>query len=232
MSIKNCVYPGEGIYQKINFRERLLKNGAASLSDVELLAILLRTGAIGNDVRKLSRMALKCVDRDSLNEIEMSLRSIKGMGDTKISTLLAAFELGRRYYGFAQMRITKPTDIIKMVQHYAIRPQEQFICVSLNGAHEILKTRVVTVGLLNRTLVHPREVFAGPLSDRAAAIILCHNHPSGNLEPSQEDLLLTNRLYDAGEILGIHVLDHLILTPNGAFLSFVQEGIALSPDHP
>lgn len=218
----------EKMKEKFDFRERLLKNGAGCLSDSELLAVLLRTGGAGQSVKKLARSVLCHVDRKSLEDIETGMRGVKGMGDTKIATVLAAFELGRRYYGFANMKIQHPSDIVKMVQHYAVRPQEQFVCVSLNGANEILATRVVTVGILNRSIVHPREVYAGPLTDRAASIIVCHNHPSGNTSPSQEDITLTQRLYDAGNILGIHLFDHLILTPSGTYYSFIENGISLS----
>lgn len=108
-----------------------------------------------------------------------------------------------------------------------MRKQEQFICVSLNGAHEILAIRVVSVGTLTHTLVHPREVFADSLADRAAAVILAHNHPSGALAPSAEDLNLTKRLCEAGRLLGIEVLDHIILSPNGEYMSFIEAGFPL-----
>jgi DNA repair protein RadC len=93
--------------------------------------------------------------------------------------VLAVFELGRRFYGSQSVRIGAAGDVYPLVRHYASLKQEQFLCLSLNGAHEVLAIRVVTIGLLNRTMVHPREVFADPLADRAAAIIICHNHPSG-----------------------------------------------------
>ncbi|MEL3907091.1 MAG: JAB domain-containing protein, partial [Treponema sp.] len=123
--------------------------------------------------------------------------------------------------------IQNPADIVPFLRHYAVRKQEQFICVSLNGAHEITAIRVVSVGTLTQTLVHPREVFADPLADRAAAVIFAHNHPSGCLEPSHEDTALTQRLVQAGKLLGINVLDHIILAPNGTYLSFREEGFPL-----
>lgn len=100
--------------------------------------------------------------------------------------------------------------------------------MSLNGAHEVIETRVVTIGILNRTIVHPREVFADPIADRAAAIIVAHNHPSGQLEPSEEDIIITRRLSEVGELLGITLLDHLILGSKGGYSSFAESGISFS----
>jgi DNA repair protein RadC len=154
-----------------------------------------------------------------------TLNGMDGMGDTKAGTVMAALELGRRYSGQPQARIKTAADVYPLVQHYADRKQEQFICVSLNGAHEVIAIRVVSVGILNRTIVHPREVFSDPLSDRAAAIIVCHNHPSGMLEPSDEDRNITRRLAEAGDILGITLLDHLILSPRGGYFSFLESGL-------
>jgi DNA repair protein RadC len=109
-----------------------------------------------------------------------------------------------------------------LIRHYADRKQERFLSVSLNGAHEVINVRVVTVGLVNRTIVHPREVFADPLSDRCSAICVCHNHPSGNLEPSIEDDDVTTSLETAAAILGIRFLDHLIFSET-AFFSYKKE---------
>ena len=116
---------------------------------------------------------------------------------------------------------------IPLIQHFADRKQESFIVISLNGAHEVLAIRVVSIGLVNRTIVHPREVFADPIQDRAVAVIIAHNHPSGQLEPSDEDRNITRKLSEAGSIIGISVLDHLILSPNGGYLSFVESGLSL-----
>lgn len=143
--------------------------------------------------------------------------------------LRAALELGRRQYG-SGTRVGSPRDLYPLVAHYADRKQERFLCVSLNGAHEIIATRVVTVGLVNRTMVHPREMFADPITDRACAVVLAHNHPSGKLEPSAEDRDITKRLVEAGEVLGIAVLDHLVISTTG-YYSFVEHGL-MSPAEP
>jgi len=132
-------------------------------------------------------------------------------------------EFGRRKWASGQ-RIRNPMDIFDLIRHHADRRQERFICLSLNGAHELLAVRLVTIGLVNRTIVHPREVFADPLLDRASAIAVAHNHPSGNLNPSAEDSDITRRLKAAADILGINFLDHVIFSET-CFFSFRQEGL-------
>lgn len=118
-------------------------------------------------------------------------------------------------------RVRTPTDILPVLDKWAGRSQEHFIVVTLNGAHEIVKARAITKGLLNRTIVHPREVFRCALKDNAAAVILAHNHPSSSLEPSSEDIEITRRLKSAGELLGISVLDHIIFCRTGSY-SFLE----------
>ena len=179
-------------------------------------------------VTKLAEEIIHHIDSRKTENIETTLKTVNGIGQAKLTTILAAFELGRRYYGLGNEKIQHPADIVPFLRHYSVRKQEQFICASLNGAHEISAIRVVSVGTLTQTLVHPREVFADPLADRAAAVILAHNHPSGNLEPSHEDLLLTRRISRAGKLLGIEVLDHIILAPNGDYLSFIEAGFRLA----
>ena len=217
----------QNIREKPDIRERLLKYGAERLSDTDLLAVLLHTGIANKPVTKLAEEIVRHIDTRKTESIEAALKSINGIGAAKLSTILAAFELGRRYYGVGGEKIRHPCDVLPFLRHYSIRKQEQFICVSLNGAHEISAIRVVSVGTLTHTLVHPREVFADPLADRAAAVILAHNHPSGSLEPSADDLKLTKRLCEAGRLLGIEVLDHIIVSPNGEYLSFIEAGFPL-----
>jgi DNA repair protein RadC len=152
-----------------------------------------------------------------------ALQEIAGVGPARACQLLAAFELARRHLVKERAAICEAKDVLPFVQHIRDKKQEYFVCVSLNGAHEVIESRVVTVGLLDSSQVHPREVFADPLTDRAAAVIFAHNHPSGNLEPSPEDLALTARLVHAGELLGIKVLDHLIVSERGC-RSLKQDG--------
>lgn len=227
---KDClqaIYNDMTIKTKPDIRERLLEYGAERLSDTELLAVLLHTGTANRPVTLLAEDIIHHIDTCKAESIASALKTINGIGDAKRATILAAFELGRRYYGTGKEKIRHPWDIVPFLRHYSVRKQEQFICVSLNGAHEITAIRVVSVGTLTHTLVHPREVFADPLMDRAASVILAHNHPSGSLDPSKEDMELTHRLYQVGNLLGINVLDHIILAPNGAYLSFIEAGFPL-----
>ena len=136
---------------------------------------------------------------------------------------MAALELGRRYSGMIQKKVLTAADVYPLVQHYADRKQEHFLCASINGANEILNIRVVSIGLIDRSPVHPREVFADALADRAAAIIVAHNHPSGGVEPSASDIHITAQLRAAGSILGIELLDHIIFNRVDYF-SFLEAG--------
>ncbi len=127
-------------------------------------------------------------------------------------------------------RISSPSDAYTVLKRYSNARTERFLVVLLNGAHDVVSVRIITVGLLNRTIVHPREVFRPAIVENAASIVLSHNHPSNKLEPSPEDLEITRRLQDAGEILGIPVLDHLIIGRTG-FYSMVERG-QMSPSRP
>jgi DNA repair protein RadC len=151
------------------------------------------------------------------------ISSLAGLGQSKACAVAAMLEFGRRRYGSFLVRIKKPADIFTLVRHYADRKQERFISLSLNGAHEVLAVRVVTVGLVNKTIVHPREVFADMIQDRAAAFCVAHNHPSGQLECSPEDREITDRLQLASRILGIHFVDHIIFSET-SWWSFRENG--------
>jgi DNA repair protein RadC len=146
------------------------------------------------------------------------------MGDAKACAIASAIELGRRFYSLKDRRITSPKDVYPLISHFADRKQEHFLCISLNGAHEVIFTRQITSGLVNKTVVHPREIFADPITDRACAIIVAHNHPSGNLEPSKEDVEITKRLRESGDVLGIPLLDHIVFSLSG-YYSFVEHGV-------
>ena len=122
------------------------------------------------------------------------------------------------------VRLSSPSDVVPYLRRYKKLQQETFIVITLNGAHEVITIRMISVGTLDRTLVHPREVFCDAITDRAAAIIVAHNHPSGNVEPSAEDRELTTRLKAAGNLLGIPVLDHIIITNGNQYCSFLEIG--------
>jgi DNA repair protein RadC len=148
---------------------------------------------------------------------------LSGLGQSKACAVAAMLEFGRRRYGSFSVRIKKPLDIFTLVRHYADRKQERFISLSLNGAHEVLAVRIVTIGLVNKTIVHPREVFADLIQDRAAAFCVAHNHPSGQLESSPDDIEVTEQLKSAAQILGLHFVDHVIFSEN-AWWSFRENG--------
>lgn len=204
-------------------RERFRYGGPSLLGDQELLAVIIGSGTKGNGVLKIAEDLLRLYDSCGCPTSE-KLREIRGIGEKKAALLAASFEFARRRLCPDRKRIAFPQDLLPYINHYSDRSQEYFLCASLNGAHEILDLRVVSMGILNRTIVHPREVFAEPITKRAAAIIVAHNHPSGNVDPSPEDREITNRLKAAGETLGIPLLDHIIFGVKGYF-SFVEQGI-------
>jgi len=211
-----------------SIRERLAREGPSSLSDGDLVAALIGTGIQGKGVRELADEVLELLDSTRPLPDPAVLRKISGMGEAKACAVTAALELGRRIYGSRELRIASPRDIWPIVSHWADRKQERFVCCSLNGAHELIAARVVSVGLVNRTVVHPREVFADPITDRACAVVVAHNHPSGRLDPSPEDRDITQRLKNAADTLGLALLDHIIFSRDG-FYSFVEHGLLEPP---
>jgi DNA repair protein RadC len=193
-------------------RERLLSKGPESLSDLDLLTVVLNTGTRGKNVTVLAEELLALLDSSKEIPTVEEISGLSGLGEAKTCAIAAMLEFGFRRWGSVGKKIRSPADIYSLVSHYADRKQERFLSISLNGAHEAVSVRVVTVGLVNRTIVHPREVFADLIQDRAAAFCVAHNHPSGQLVPSPEDDEITLRLQHSAEILGIHFLDHLIFS--------------------
>lgn len=204
-------------------REKLQQKGAEGLSDLELMAILLGRGIKGHDVLTVADRILKVLDGNKGQVNLEELQKIEGVGLAKATLIAAALEFARRRIRPEGLRISFPADVLPLIRHYADRKQEHFLCISINGANEVIASRVVSVGLVNRTQVHPREVFADPITDRASAIIIAHNHPSGGLTPSKEDLEITKQLKSAGETLGIRLLDHIIFNHKGHY-SFLENG--------
>lgn len=204
-------------------REKLLRNGAAALSDQELLAILLGKGTREMDVLTLAGKLGRVIDEKGLAVRVEDLTEFGGVGPAKSAAILAAIEFARRRIKPDGARIETPADLLPHVRHFADRKQEHFLCATINGANEILNVRVVSIGLIDRSPVHPREVFADALSDRASAIIVAHNHPSGGVEPSASDVEITAQLKAAGSIIGIALLDHIIFNRNDYF-SFLESG--------
>ncbi len=219
--------PEYTVFKEIPFterpRERIERLGAKAMRDEELLMLIIGSGNSSRAVNEIADDLLKKLDANpDLSREEIML--IPGIGKAKAAAIEAALELGRRRVRGKGRTISTPNDIFAEIRHFSSRSQESLIVVALNGAHEVIGTIVATVGLLNRTIVHPREVFSDPLKMRAAAIAIAHNHPSGNIEPSQDDKDITVRLVKCGELLGIRVLDHIVFTDD-KYYSFLEHGL-------
>ncbi|MCD4654748.1 DNA repair protein RadC [bacterium] len=205
-------------------REKLKERGASSLTDEELVAAILGRGIEGQDLGTISRSVAKLIRTHGKNLTVEHLVAVRGMGLAKAAQILSAFELARRYLIKDSVKVSGAQDIVPLLTDIAHKKQEHFVCFSLNGAHEVIEKRIVTIGLVDRSQVHPREVYADVISDRAAAVIFAHNHPSGDLKPSNSDLKIHEQLTEAGKILGIKILDHLIVSKKGYF-SFQEVGL-------
>jgi len=205
-------------------REKLREKGVLALTDEELVAAILGMGTAGVDVRTISKQVAGLI-REHREALTLDhLLAVPGMGLAKAGQILSAFELARRHLLKDAVKISCAKDVLPLLTDIAGKQQEYFICISLNGANEVVEKRVVTIGLLDKSPVHPREVFADVIADRAASVIFAHNHPSGDLQPSEADLRLQDQLTEAGKILGIRVLDHLIVAKKG-YYSFQESGL-------
>lgn len=210
-------------------REKLYKDGVKKLSNSELLAIIIRTGNKENTAVELSqrilaigKKGLKFLADSSLEE----LTSIDGVGKCKAAQILAAVELGRRVsasMGEVKRKISTPLDISNLVmEEMRYLKKEYFKIIMLDTKNHVIAIENISVGSLNSSIVHPREVFKDAIKRSSASIILVHNHPSGDPTPSNEDIKITKRLVEGGKILGIEVLDHIIIG-DGVYLSFKEK---------
>ncbi len=204
-------------------REKMREKGAVALSDLELLMILLGAGSKERRVTEIATDLLYLLDSKPEPTI-YDISDIKGIGYAKGTLISAALELGRRRIGRNGRLITTPKDIYNEVRHFSTREQEQFIEVYLNGAHVDYNLYSATVGLVNRPQIHPREVFAEPIAKRASAIAIAHNHPYGELIPSEADIATTGRLIQSGNLLGIKLIDHIIFN-DSQYYSFIEHGL-------
>jgi DNA repair protein RadC len=198
-------------------REKLQKKGVITLKNEELWAIVLGSGTPNHDVLSLAKTVASTLSPHTGIPQHQDLCAIPGIGPAKACTIQAALELGRRHVQQSGIRLTTPKAVYQALISYATKKQEHLIVLSLNGAQEMIALRVISVGLINQTHIHPREVFADPLTDRAASIIIAHNHPTGELRPSTEDEQMTTQLAHAGKILGIPLQDHIIFNQFGYF---------------
>lgn len=194
-------------------REKLAKFGPAKLSDLELLMAVIGSGNAQAGVEQIARSVLKLIKTQGADIDYATLREVIGLGEAKIAVLLANFELARRYLlNDERPIIDSPEKAVELLSDIRYKKQEYFVCLTLDGANRSIAKRVISIGTLTASLVHPREVFADAVADRAASIIVAHNHPSGDLRPSYADMAVTERLKQAGELLGISLVDHIILT--------------------
>jgi len=200
-------------HQIYDTRKKLIERGPAHLTDCELIEIVLGHGFRNKGVGEIAEE----VNDALLTGRTDDLTNITGVGECKAAAIIAMQEMGRRWWSGTAKRIKTPADLYSEVRHHANCKQEVFLSISLNGAYELNAVRVVSLGLVNRTVVHPREVFAGPLEDGAAAVCVAHNHPSGELRASKEDDDVTLSLEAAAEVLGIRLVDHLIFSENSFF---------------
>jgi|SRR5690554_1765620 len=209
-------------------REKLMLRGPQNLTDAELIAILLRTGSKGKSVITVAQEIIQTHKNLAVlaSKTLSDLVRIRGIGKDKAATLLAAFELSRRILSqskwFSNKKITCPQDVAEIfIPLLRDEMKEKFILVSLNSANKIIAYDEISIGNLNSSVVHPREVFKAAIDHRSASIILLHNHPSGNPEPSNEDISITKKMVESGKILEIPVFDHIIIAGN-TFTSFVE----------
>ncbi len=207
-------------------REKLLKYGVEKLTDEELLAILLRTGLAGKNVLEVAKSVIKKFSGVRLASATVSeLTKVKGVGEVKALELVACFELGRRLLKDKQVALVlSPRIVWERMEDLRTSKKEHFVVFFLDTQNQLIKREVVSIGTLNASLVHPREVFEPAIKHFVSHIIVAHNHPAGSLEPSEEDLQVTRRLRDAGLLLGIQLLDHVVVTATG-FASLKEQNL-------
>ncbi|MGB4439047.1 MAG: DNA repair protein RadC [Sedimentibacter sp.] len=211
-------------------QEKLLKYGANTLSNSELIAVILRTGSKDENVIMLAQRILN-EDGNGLRNIAggtaEKFKTYKGINDCKAAQLMAIGEISKRISTLKidKIKISSPGDAaVVMMEEMRYYKKEYFKIILLDTKNNIKKISQISVGSLNSSIVHPREVFTEAVANSCSSIILVHNHPSGESEPSHEDIMLTNRLDECGKILGIKVLDHIIIG-DGVFFSFKEEGL-------
>lgn len=209
-------------------REKLLKYGAGRLSAIELLAILLGTGKKGESVLLVAKKLLKAIPFEKFPYLAPNeFRNISGIGPAKTCELLASIELGKRLFQNKKVAISQllnPKDVFDNLKDITQSKKEHFVVFFLDSRNQQIHREIISVGTINASLVHPREVFEPAVRHLSVQVILAHNHPSGDLEPSEEDLTVNKRLVEAGKLLGIEVLDHIVVTRD-SFISFKEKGL-------
>lgn len=202
-------------------REKLVAKGQQALSDFELLEVLIGSGVGGSDVGSLAMQVQKLLQKGIQHVTLESLLAIKGISTATAAKILASLELSKRHLLLDIKPLTSQQDVLARLDDLRTKSQETLVCLSLDGGKRLLAQRTVTIGTLNSVVAHPREVFSDPIVDRAASIIIAHNHPSGYTKPSDKDIMLTQQLIGAGQLIGIPLYDHVIVTKTSQF-SFRQ----------
>lgn len=207
-------------------REKLEKYGPGKLSDSELLAILLRTGTKDLNVIKLSQKVLQKFESENFVDVTINeLKKIHGLGSVKACEILACIEFGKRILKDKKTSILlSPKDVWERMEDVRGSKKEHFVVFYLDSRSQEIQKDIISIGTLNESLVHPREVFENAVKNNAASIIIAHNHPSGDLEPSEADIEITKKLINAGNILDIKILDHIIFS-KGEYKSMKELGL-------
>lgn len=210
-------------------RERLIKFGPESLSNAELLAILLRTGTKDSNAINLAQNIISKNGLDFLSNCTIEeLSSIKGVGLAKAAQIKAAIELGKRLRGLRnsnKIKITSPRDVFNLIGEDMRYLKKEFLrIILLNTKNIVIDIKDISIGSLNSSIVHPREVFNEAIRKSSSSIIICHNHPSGDPEPSMEDINITKRLFEVGKVVGIELLDHIIIG-DGCYISLKEKNL-------
>lgn len=194
-------------------REKLQSKGAEALSDYELLMAIIGSGTAQADVTKIARDVRKVIAEKGSELTYEDLLKVTSLGPAKASNIMAGFELWRRQFEVTERPIIdSPKKAVAQLADIRDKKQEYFVCLTLDGANRLIAKRIITIGTLTSSLVHPREVFADAITDRAASIIVAHNHPSGSLDVSGADRGVTQQLVEAGKLLSIDVIDHFVVT--------------------
>lgn len=204
-------------------QEKLFKYGPKKLKDAELLAIILRTGVKGENVIELSRKIIRKFSKRFGNLSVAELGGIKGLGKIKAAQLVSAFELAKRYRNSEKDQILSPKAIFESVIDIRKSKKEQLVAIYLDSRNIEIQREVISIGTIGANLIHPREVFEPAVKNLASGIIIVHNHPSSDTEPSKDDLVITEQFVKAGKIMGIDILDHIIVSESG-FYSFADRG--------
>ncbi len=205
-------------------REKFLAYWARKMESYELLSLILWSWVKNNPVKTLAKKVLTLIEQKWDNINIQDLQKIKGIWKLKALQILWAYHLGKRLFLPSQNPLLSIGDILREVHQRRFKKKEYLICLTLDGAEKLIKKRVITIWLLNKNLIHPREIFADAIQDRANSIILVHNHPSGTAKPSNEDIQVTHIIHEASQLIWIKLVDHIIVTAH-AWFSFKEAWI-------